>query len=115
MSILGTGQLDILLDAGFRRHQVIASNLANVHTPGYRAARLRFDEKLSDILHRADRPSTSGEPETEVYRPGGRKGPNNVSLQGEVTKLSRNGLKVEQYLSILNFKIRRMKTALRTP
>ena len=114
MRLLGTEQLDVLLDAGFRRHEVIASNLANVDTPGYRAGRLRFEEEVSDVLEKAEGSSAGFEQETEVYRPGGKRGRNNVSLQSEVTKLSRNGLRVEQYLSILNFKIRRMKTALRS-
>ena len=114
MSLLGSGELDTLLDAGFRRHRVIASNLANVDTPGYRAARLRFDDELSDVLEAAGKATPGGEPATEVYRPGGGRGPNNVSLEREVTKLSRNSLEVEQYLSILDFRIRRMKTALRS-
>ena len=113
MGLLGNGQLDVLLDAGFRRHKVIASNLANVDTPGYRGARLRFDDELSSVLERAEAAAADGEPETEVYRPGGRQGPNNVSLEQETVRLSQNSLRVQQYLSILNFRIRRMKTALR--
>ena len=115
MSLLETGNLDVLLDAGFRHHKVIASNLANVHTPGYRAARLRFSEELSGLLQEGREPTVGGKRHTEVYRPGGRKGPNNVSLEKEAAKLSRNSLRVEQYLSVLNFKIRRMKAALRSP
>jgi len=68
----------------------------------------------ADVLEAAGKATPGGEPATEVYRPGGGRGPNNVSLEREVTKLSRNSLEVEQYLSILDFRIRRMKTALRS-
>lgn len=38
--------LGLALDAALLRHEVIASNIANVDTPGYQAKRLSFEEHL---------------------------------------------------------------------
>jgi flagellar basal-body rod protein FlgB len=38
------------LDAAALRHEVIANNLANINTPGYKRQEVRFEEQLSAAL-----------------------------------------------------------------
>lgn len=38
------------LDAALLRHEIIANNIANVDTPGYRARRLNFEEQLRGFV-----------------------------------------------------------------
>jgi len=44
------GVLNKVLDLRHRNQQVISSNLANIDTPGYTPARLRFEEDLQQAL-----------------------------------------------------------------
>src|SRR5262245_53930865 len=41
----------LALDAAMLRHQVTANNLANIHSAGYRAQRVNFEEQLSALRH----------------------------------------------------------------
>ncbi len=38
------------LDAGALRQEVVANNLANVNTPGFKKSKVSFEEQLQDIL-----------------------------------------------------------------
>ncbi|MBC7084072.1 MAG: hypothetical protein H5T95_11400 [Firmicutes bacterium] len=42
------------LDALSLRHEVIADNIANVNTPGFKARRVRFEEQLKAAISRGD-------------------------------------------------------------
>lgn len=42
------------LDGLMVRHQAISSNLANVDTPGYKAMRVDFEDKLQQVLEKED-------------------------------------------------------------
>ncbi|HWP84999.1 MAG TPA: flagellar basal body protein, partial [Terriglobia bacterium] len=53
MSWLDTPQvrfLEEVLDLASRRHALIASNLANLDTPGYRTRDIRFEDELRNAL-----------------------------------------------------------------
>ncbi len=43
-----------VLDLRQQQHALIASNLANANTPGYRARELSFDEVLKDVVREAE-------------------------------------------------------------
>ncbi|MEZ4598812.1 MAG: flagellar basal body rod protein FlgB [Syntrophotaleaceae bacterium] len=45
------GVLQKVLDLRVRNQQIISSNLANIDTPGYSAARLTFEEDLAHALN----------------------------------------------------------------
>ena len=45
------------LDASALRHEVLANNLANINTPGYKRQEVRFEEKLSSLLAQQRNPT----------------------------------------------------------
>jgi len=57
--------LEKVLDLRARKQQLIASNLANAETPGFKPSRLSFDEDLQNALQ-ADRPGPQGEERTKT-------------------------------------------------
>ncbi len=113
MGILHAQVLDGLLDATARNHEVIGNNLANLNTPGYRSARVKFSNALDSALE----DSGGSGLETEVYRPrfadAGPQG-NDVSLEREVLALNRNTARTRLYLAILGFRIRQTQAAIQS-
>lgn len=51
------------LDALSMRHSAVASNIANINTPGYQKVEVNFEEALIDALHRSTPKHGSGEPD----------------------------------------------------
>jgi flagellar basal-body rod protein FlgB len=52
----------LALDAASMRHQAIAHNIANVNTPGFKPARVNFEEQMGALraaLQNGDTPSAS--------------------------------------------------------
>jgi len=81
------------------RASVVASNLANVDTPGYRAQRVRFAEELGKVggleMSRTERghlaPKTSGPTRATVYEAAAsrvRQDGNTVDVDQEMTALA---------------------------
>ena len=102
------------------RHRIIANNIANAETPGYRAMDISFREQLEYLIKEA----SSGR------QPHGRRPPpklvfavdptsqssginrNTVSIDQELAKLSQNTILHNTYLQILNSKFRTLKSAI---
>jgi flagellar basal-body rod protein FlgB len=101
MSKLFSHQIQLtekVLDLRLQRQNIVTGNIANVNTPGYKARRLEFEEKLQDALTRtqgAHLPSTfsaagfKGEAfdnftAREVY------GQDHVNLETEITNSAKN-------------------------
>lgn len=88
------------------RQAVLAANLANVETPNYRRAELRFDETLARTLRPLARTharhvasADAREPgwSLEVERRGSRPDGNGVNLDREIIEVNRNaGAFIEQ-------------------
>jgi len=51
--------LEKTLDVCVLRHKVIANNIANVDTPGFKASRVIFEEKLKRALKESLLPSSA--------------------------------------------------------
>ena len=51
------------LDALSMRHSAVASNIANINTPGYQKVEVNFEEALIDALNRSTPKHASGTPE----------------------------------------------------
>jgi flagellar basal-body rod protein FlgB len=111
-----------MIQAANTRHKVIASNIANSDTPGYKAR----DVKFSGVLNNEVRMSTT-DPKHIQGKNGGNAGGtvitendlswgdrNNVELDVEVAKMTENSLRHEASLKILNSKIRMYRNAIRT-
>ena len=108
-----------LLESGIRaesvRQSVIANNLANMNTPGYR----RFDIKFEELLAKAIESGESIDPksfEPEVYQPKtdaiNAQG-NDVNLHSEVGELVKNSLKHKAYVRLLKSRYARLDLAMR--
>ena len=95
------------------RHEVIANNNANIQTPGFKAKDLsvgKFREALTGAtadLSEAMKPVDS--PDAGPAKPDG----NNVDIDREMTKMSRNALMHNTMVMLLNKQYRSLETALR--
>lgn len=111
-----------IVQAANTRQKVIASNIANADTPGYKAKDVKFDSFLknemklltTDRKHisRKNGGKISGEVITENNLSWG--DGNNVELNTEVAKMTENSLRHDTAIRILNSKIRMYKTAIRS-
>jgi flagellar basal-body rod protein FlgB len=115
MGMLDADALVALLKAGGYEHSLIANNLANVNTPGYRALRMRFTEQLEAALDAHGGLVPGKQIVVEAYRPlfsdVGADG-NDVSLEREVTELNKNALEMQFYLAVLSARIAKLRVAM---
>jgi flagellar basal-body rod protein FlgB len=100
-----------------RRHEVVASNLANVETPGYRARELDFKAALEDAFeggHAAEDPMTAGRAPEIVEDRGAppRADGNTVDLDLQMAKLSANGGRYVALARILGQRIALLRQAI---
>ncbi|WP_447973795.1 flagellar basal body rod protein FlgB [Nitrospira sp. Kam-Ns4a] len=122
--------LERVLDIRAARHQVIASNIANEETPGYRAKELPFREMLMAVLHgtpasqlRITHPRhLGGHPSLTsltaahlVTAPEGSAGldANTVSLDRELANLTENTMQYQAAATILAMRFQQVLAAIR--
>ena len=99
------------------RHRVVAENIANAETPGYRARRLEFGERLREAF---DPASVDGEStdaawpvEPEVDRAARLKADrNSVDLDVEMARMSENTLRTVALSRLLARKYQHLKAAI---
>ena len=91
--------LENLLTLTSKRQQILAGNVANIDTPGYRAKDISFADELDGNL---DVSARVFEVETKE-KPNG----NNVDLDRELTEITKNGL---QYVTLVQYLNQRIKT-----
>ncbi len=118
----GFGILQKIVQAANMRQKVIASNIANSDTPGFKAR----DVKFSGVLSNEVKMSTTDPKHIQGKNGGKGSGTvitendlswgdrNNVELDVEVAKMTENSLRHEAALKILNSKIRMYRNAIRT-
>jgi len=109
-----------LLTAGMKvealRQKTIASNIANMETPGYRRLDVRFEEHLAKALDSSD-PADLGGIEPEIYQPQDtpvRDNGNDVSIEAEVGHLIKNSLRYKPYARIMQKKMTQLTAAIDT-
>jgi len=115
VGLLNADVLVGLLGAAEHNHQVIANNLANVNTPGYRTARMRFAEQLEELIDGRGALSPGAGIETTLYRPlfaTTNADGNDVVLEREIVELNKNTLRMRLYLAMLGGRIRRLRSAI---
>jgi flagellar basal-body rod protein FlgB len=100
------------LAAASLRHAVLANNIANVNTPGFKRSRVEFEEHLAGALSgggQADAvsPQVVVEEKT-VARPDG----NNVDIEGEMTELAQNQIWYSALTRQLSDHFRRLSTVI---
>ena len=108
-----------LLEAGIKveglRQTTIASNMANLGTPGYRRLGVKFEEMLAKALDSAGTADLS-DIEPELFTPNDtpvKSNGNNVDLESEVGELVKNSLRHTAYVRILQKKFAQIEAAMR--
>ncbi len=109
------------LEAGVRaaslRQAVIANNIANLDTPGFRRSAVAFEKLLAEALD-SPRPPDPRTLKPEVFQPlrtpVGSNG-NDVSLEMEIGELMRNSGRYKTYLRLLAKLYRQMEMAMGVP
>jgi flagellar basal-body rod protein FlgB len=97
-----SGLIHTLLDAAVARHKVIAKNLANSDTPGYRAQELRFSRELEEAIRRGEpAPAGPGDFETVDRDTPVKNDGNSVDLDREFSDLSENALMYQTLVTLV--------------
>ncbi|NRD72004.1 flagellar basal body rod protein FlgB [Shewanella sp. VB17] len=99
-----------LLDFRVERTKILAGNLANAETPGYKAKDLNFQALITSI--------NAGMPASSQYQAGYRvpyqtsADENTVELGKEQARYSQNAMDYQTSLTFLNMKIAGLKSAI---
>jgi flagellar basal-body rod protein FlgB len=112
-----TPQMDLLsklLDVADLRHRVIAQNVANVNTPGYRRQEVLFEDALTESLKQGnDQTAAKVEPRVaEAAGEAARADGNTVDIDDEMGRLEKNTILYRLFTQILNNKISTMRSAI---
>jgi flagellar basal-body rod protein FlgB len=107
-----------LLELGIKaeelRQRTIASNMANIETPGYRRLDVRFEQMLAKALDSSGRLNLDA-CEPELCRPDDpalKSDGNNVSMEAEIGDLVENSLRYTTYVRLLRKKYAQIETAI---
>ena len=109
--------LEKMLDVSSVKHKVIANNIANVNTPGYKKMEVSFADQLEKVLNKDSmnkfdtlQPKIviSKEDSSETVRNDG----NNVDMDKEVSSLVKNTLSYNIYTQLLAKKFEGIKSAI---
>ena len=103
-----------LIDVTTLRHKVLAQNVANVNTPGYRKLNVSFDEALSQhVRQHGEHGVSQVHPEiVEDQTAPARLDGNTVDIDQEMIRLNKNTLLNNTYLQILSTKLAMMRRAI---
>ena len=110
-----------------QRQQIVASNLANIDTPGYRTKDISFHATMQELLSgdsaslRTSRPEHAGEwtpvaPQTAIFEEQGltsRADLNNVDLDREMLKLSQTAFGYSLMSQIVKGKFRTILSSIK--
>jgi flagellar basal-body rod protein FlgB len=107
-----------LLEAGIKaeglRQRTIASNMANIETPGYRRIDVKFDELLAKALGSSNTADLE-KLEPEIYEPRNtavRGNGNDVNIEAEVGNLVKNSLRHTAYVRLMQKKFAQVEAAI---
>ncbi len=107
-----------LLEAGIKaeglRQRTIASNMANIETPGYRRVDIRFDELLAKAL-KSSGAADLEKVEPEIFEPRNTAVDdtgNDVSMEAEVGNLVKNSLRHTAYVRLMQKKFTQIEAAI---
>ena len=107
-----------LLEAGIRaealRQKTIASNVANLETPGYRRVDVKFEQSLAKALKSPGELDLDAI-EPEVWQPNNtptKANGNNVNMEAEIGDLVQNSLRYTTYVRLLRKKFSQIEAAI---
>ena len=109
-----------ILETGLRasslRGKVVAGNLANVDTPGFRRRAVAFEKRLAEALSSA-RPGDLSGLEPEIVEPGDtlvQANGNDVSIDMEVGEMVKNSARYKTYMRVMAKVYQQMEAAMQT-
>ena len=118
--------LSLMLDKAALHQRVIASNVANVGTPGYERLGVSFEEKLEEAVSLGEKMKTSNprhipsptwyqdlEPEVAKVEDGYWNGINNVNIDEEMVDLAKNQLDFNIGVRLMSSRFNSLRTAIR--
>ena len=100
------------------RQRAIASNVANLETPGYRRVGVKFEEMLAQKLDRGGGDVDVSTIKPEVYHPHNtpvKANGNNVCLETEVGAMVKNSLRHKTLMRLLIKKVNGLDKIINTP
>ena len=107
------GLLGQTLNAASLRHRVIAQNVANVNTPGYRRLEVKFAENLASALSSQNgSASPAMVPRVEIADGPERVDGNTVDIDVEMNQLVKNALLYQAAASVAASRIATMRSAI---
>ena len=109
--VSGLGVLAQMLDAAALRHRVIAQNVANVNTPGYRRREVAFEADLAKALA-APGPAPHVKPKVVVADGPERVDGNTVDIDREMNDLSKNALLYQAAAQIVTSRVASLRAAI---
>jgi flagellar basal-body rod protein FlgB len=111
MNSPGLDVLTQLLGAASLRHRVIAQNVANVNTPGYRRLEVAFEEDLARAL--ASPEGAAGvKPRVVVGDGPERVDGNTVDIDQEMNDLAKNALLYQAAAQIMTSRLASLRSAI---
>lgn len=107
-----------LLDAGIKaeeaRQKTIASNIANIETPGYRRQDVRFEELLAKAL-KSKQADKVGRVTPQVFQPETtpiRSNDNDVNMEMEIGEMLKNSSRETAFVRLLRKKFTQIENAI---
>ena len=109
-----TNLLNKMIDFSALKAKVVANNIANVNTPGFKRLDVSFDKQLTDTVENEESIKEIG---FKVKADGGdnafRNDQNTVNIDKEVSELMQNSIEYEVYVQLMSQKHRLMSQAMR--
>ena len=107
-----------ILDLGADKHRVVANNIANVNTAGYKTKDLVFGEELKNALFETGDVDALSDIEGEVLEtnvnPVRRDG-NDVDLNKELSAMNKNVIMQKLYMQVMKRRFNGMREAMKSP
>lgn len=109
--------LEKMLDVSAIKHKVIANNIANINTPGYKKMEVSFAEQLEKVIKdNSVNKFDSLQPKIVLSKEDAngtvRNDGNNVDMDKEVSSLMKNTLSYNIYTQLLAKKMESLKSAI---
>lgn len=101
--------LERYMDLLATRQRLVASNLANIDTPGYRTQDIDFASEMSRLLAGGEGDPAVQEVEGLLTKPDG----SNVSLDRENRLLAENAIRFNMATTLMKSNLRVMRTAIK--
>lgn len=105
-------RLGQLLDVAGLRQRVVAGNMANANTPGFKRMEVRFEDALAEAIQ-SGRSGAAVEAEVveDTESPAGPDG-NNVALESELVDLNKNTLLYQTLAQVATTKASLLRSAI---